>query len=562
MQNKETEYLIPTVNIARFNQEMAILAKRANKLGFNTIEYTDHGYAEKKVKGKIIPCRRITVIGEPPVINGWHFVAKLEHISEETNSTLILRAGQNSVDLQQFKDCQPNCEHCKVNRNRKSTFVLYNPNANALKQVGSSCLGDFLKTDSPQKAAAYAELLLEVDNLLGVVDDELDSDEENASRNTGYLALDEVLAHTLSHLSSNGYISRASAAEQRLVPTATYIEKSIYTTPISALNFNQEELDTILAWLKSDALQERTSGSEFFYNIQTLAEAKWVPVNRLGLAVAIVPAYQNFIKQHEKIANAPKSEYLGTPGEKLTQLKVKLNGTHSFNTNWGLNTLYFFEDEQGNKISWNNSGQGLSARKGESFHITGTVKQHKLYRDQEQTVLQRVTAHEDKLVQAILDNKTNDALKLLKQPTNIDYRFNLGYDDNLSFLMLASQKSNPQIVEALLKAGADTRLQNNHGHAGFYAVLFSEGDYTSQQKSIECLDLLLKADCLLLDVPNKSNENLLAILDYQSLLKNGLDAELAKQYQGLLNDYGYLETEPALTADDEDDDDADYSPGF
>ena len=78
-----------------------------------------------------------------------------------------------------------------------------------------------------------------------------------------------------------------------------------------------------------------------------------------------------------------KSEYVGEVGEKLT-IEVSHKGATSFDTQFGLMTIFFFEDEKGNRIIWRTGSAGVEDFEGTKT-MTATVKEHSIYRDQRQT---------------------------------------------------------------------------------------------------------------------------------------------------------------------------------
>lgn len=97
----------------------------------------------------------------------------------------------------------------------------------------------------------------------------------------------------------------------------------------------------------------------------------------------------------------PVSEYLGEIGKRL-EIEVTLVDVVSWEvpsyTPWGgeiTKVLYKFEDASGNILVWFTTGFGLDAQQyqiGSIFKIKGTVKEHKEYQGNKQTVLQRVKA--------------------------------------------------------------------------------------------------------------------------------------------------------------------------
>lgn len=93
-----------------------------------------------------------------------------------------------------------------------------------------------------------------------------------------------------------------------------------------------------------------------------------------------------------KDANAPKtdSEYIGSVGDKL-ELNAKYLQCHTFETHYTyygeLNYIYVFAVD-GNTVTWKTT-KWLDLEEGNDYQIKGTVKEHKEYRGDKQTVLTR-----------------------------------------------------------------------------------------------------------------------------------------------------------------------------
>ena len=127
-------------------------------------------------------------------------------------------------------------------------------------------------------------------------------------------------------------------------------------------------------------------------------------------------AYADSHKSEEdKDKNIKMSDYLGNVGEKIT-VTAKLIKEYTYDTNYGYyggtSTIYTFEDDNGNKILWTTSSMPYVNDKpiesGKTYTITGTVKEHKEYKGEKETVLTRckLTAATNESVD--VDNKEFD----------------------------------------------------------------------------------------------------------------------------------------------------------
>ncbi len=130
---------IPSPNLNKFQDKWEKLVRRANKLGVVPPTYTITGEVPRshkvrrehfdEVKNKtvwvdeeVVMIYHLVTIDHPKVVvpGGWEFVATLEH-TEEGNITHNI----SGKDLpNEYRDCEPWCDHCKVRRNRKDTYVL------------------------------------------------------------------------------------------------------------------------------------------------------------------------------------------------------------------------------------------------------------------------------------------------------------------------------------------------------------------------------------------------------------------------------------------------------
>jgi hypothetical protein len=97
------------------------------------------------------------------------------------------------------------------------------------------------------------------------------------------------------------------------------------------------------------------------------------------------------------------SQYVGETGKRMT-VQATYIGSASFEvksfTGYGTDTMHIhmFKDADGNKLIWKTAtalgtwlenGEWLHHEEGELVQVTGTVKEHKEYRDEKQTALTR-----------------------------------------------------------------------------------------------------------------------------------------------------------------------------
>lgn len=83
-----------------------------------------------------------------------------------------------------------------------------------------------------------------------------------------------------------------------------------------------------------------------------------------------------------------KSQYMGVLGERL-EITVKVTKAKEIEGAFGVQTLYVLEDDCGNVYVWVTSSQKTVLEAGETYKLRGTVKTHKTYHGENQTVLIR-----------------------------------------------------------------------------------------------------------------------------------------------------------------------------
>ena len=81
-----------------------------------------------------------------------------------------------------------------------------------------------------------------------------------------------------------------------------------------------------------------------------------------------------------------ESEYVGSIGERL-ELFLMVEKTIELDGNYGRSTMHIMRDDCGNSYVWTTASKTWSV--GSEHHIKGTVKDHRKYRNQCQTILTR-----------------------------------------------------------------------------------------------------------------------------------------------------------------------------
>ena len=112
----------------------------------------------------------------------------------------------------------------------------------------------------------------------------------------------------------------------------------------------------------------------------------WEDVSDDGITVKDEDKVKAFVET--LIFEPGTSEYVGAIGQRL-ELNLTVTNAIELDGNYGRSTMHIMEDDDGNIFVWSTSAKTLA--EGSTFHCKGTVKDHRVYRNNKQTVLTRCT---------------------------------------------------------------------------------------------------------------------------------------------------------------------------
>jgi hypothetical protein len=393
-------YRIPAANVARLQAAIADIAKKAAKVAARgaladatPITLTVGPVIRTETPGRrpgdapiVTLHHECTVTGGAPRLAGWAFAATLQH---EGAGTILRSVPGVEIDLARFRDAGPVCEHCNLDRRRGDTFVVVHDDG-TVRQVGRTCLGEFLGTESPEAVARMAELLAAAGEAC-----------EGAEESGGYAGAEEIadladyLAHVACMIRLGGWVSRTAARDRgdaMATADAAWNNRFPHTPAERAAVVTPTEQDATLAaaalaW--GAGLDERTDLSDYEHNLR-VALASGVVRHRLaGIVASVVPAYQRAMGQERERASRPVSTHVGTVGKRETWFAT-LERIFSFDTDYGALHVHKFRTAEGAILVWKTGSVLLGdAAIGQEHTVTGSVKKHDEYKGEAQTILTR-----------------------------------------------------------------------------------------------------------------------------------------------------------------------------
>jgi hypothetical protein len=403
-------YWIPEYNLKPLSEKLDKINRKAEKLGSFGIQYRETGNSkveergtgryhitlesapeQVEIKAKIL-LREVEVTGLAPKLNGWTFIATLEHANELGNVLRVVPGYEGELP-KKFRDASAeNCDHCHTRRQRNDTYVLNHENGR-WAQVGSTCLKDFLGYNDPHGAARFCEMLFQVGEAC-----------QSASQGGGgsgeYLDdLVDFLAHCNAQIRHGGFVSRK--AEREAAESGQYGVRSTASAALYVLHpgMNAKILPwerptdedrafavKVADWCMALAARDPNTLNDFMHNLKVATATGYVGARKAGIAAAAVGAYR---RETEPKDDFSKSRHLGKLGERV-EGNAKLLKIHMFDGQFGTTYLHRFLTEGGNVAVWFAS-KSSGMVEGQSYRIKGTVKKHDIRDGIAQTVLSRVT---------------------------------------------------------------------------------------------------------------------------------------------------------------------------
>jgi hypothetical protein len=407
-----TVYQVVLDNIPLLEKKVAKVNKIAAKLGCPPVVVTMSEIKFKEIvkatedgrqikTGEYVEYYDVEIVGSAPIIAGWKFIGTLSHDYKDA----VLRAVPNEVIPAKYFTATPDqCDHCNKIRQRRDTYVVQNIETGETKQVGKSCVRDFLGHNNPENIGKYLDYIADIGS------EDFDEDRPFA-RNRLNVPIMTLAGHIARCLRVYGFVSRKAAESNKCWATADAVElsydgekgtepnKKVFKEPPTAEDFEVGKKG--IEFLRN----EMEVKSEFQHNIKTIANNDYIAYRDIGMTAygmqSWLQAKEMAVKEQKAKENRKPSEYVGKVGERIVA-KVKVEFHTTFEGAFGTTHLFKMADENDNVFAWFGSGDakevlGNLKSRDEFVTIKGTVKKQEVYKDVKQTMLTRVAIFEEKV---------------------------------------------------------------------------------------------------------------------------------------------------------------------
>lgn len=366
-----TTYAMNTTQYDRFVGKLEALNRKAEKLGIAPTEMINVKRYNVTNESEVIPMVSFELVAHPVRLNGWQLVAVLDlSLGSALLRKLPSAYGIDIPDI--FLDMDAHyCEHCHTKRQRKFSFIVLHEESNEFRQIGSSCLIDYVGHVNAEKIAQHCAMY------------DIEA-QARAKDNTmhGPRLFDLATVVALGLEDDRGYISNKQAKADRdnglvAYSTASHVMNCLADRLLPS-NASVAHAEEIIRW----AFERFSSPSnDYEYAIKVILDAGTVTDRFIGYAVSIIGAY----KASQVKAVQPESRHIGEIGKPIVGV-LTVTYVKEIDSQYGPSLLVV--GKIGND-SVKFFSKDFSIEKGDRYNLKGKVKAHEFYKE-EQTVLNYV----------------------------------------------------------------------------------------------------------------------------------------------------------------------------
>jgi hypothetical protein len=326
----------------------------------------------------------ITINGPVVKLAGWELMGRVDF-----EDGMVIVSSRPGIELPVvYRSTNCNCEHCNINRNRLAVFV-FRHESGEYKQVGRTCLKDFLGTDP--------DVVLWASSGYGNIVDDIDAELSGSTSRSDSVSLMSVMVASAYTVRLNGFVSRQRANEANVCATADTVSYLLFSndpkkeyTPTDA---DYTKAKVVIEWVQSEWSTLGDSATEYQYNAVELTQRDIIGIRRIGIVASLVAAYDRAMIKVAETKNQVNG-HVGTVGKRDT-FNTQYLGENWFDTAYGRMVIARFATEQGilvykgNAPFWSDMVAPGALVAGGALTIMGTIKEHGDYKGTKQSIIQR-----------------------------------------------------------------------------------------------------------------------------------------------------------------------------
>jgi len=291
---------------------------------------------------------------EPVRLNGWSFVATIQHLGEDGNIVRSMPGFTGQLPMG-FRTDKATCNHCNLSRRRHDTYVLQHEEGH-FARIGSGCLVDYLGDRSAENIVALANFR---DAMAGLLADDLGEEYESFGGGERYVDPVDYLAGVALVIATFGWCSRKVAQECNKEATASTAWDLFFPrkrapgqpppviTRADITDAHRAEAALAIEWAR--AIPADTE-SDFLHNVRVVAGLPYWSDRETGIGAAVLMSFQ---KEQERLKRMEwerlqPSVALGEVGQRfgagkgkkaVAPLLARVTGTYKMDGDYGLTTI-------------------------------------------------------------------------------------------------------------------------------------------------------------------------------------------------------------------------------
>jgi len=395
---------LPSFRLEALEGALKKLGKKAVKLGcvppsFRVVAERMVDVSEDRKYPQMVAYSDLEITYEIlAVAGGWKFLASIETV-DRVDGVARNRVNGPGLDEQVAKGyitMEQKCDHCGHNRKRNQTYIVQNE-AGEVKQIGSSCLRDYMGVDP---AAAVAGLSFDAAIKSIGEDEEVWGRGSNAPR---VMPLDEFAAATLSLVSKNGFVNAQAAELGNQVKTGNDVVTLLLDNNPKLADWRSKMAPTDEHKVQAAAVLQRLTDrilpsyranpaalDQFSFKFGILLNKGFVGVKDAQLAAAAI-YFESGKVAKENAGGEVKNEWLpGAAVGSKVEVKATISMVKGLETAFGYSTLVKFVTDDGFPVTTFYSGNAQEFNAGSKVTVKGTVKRLEDGKFGKQTLLTRV----------------------------------------------------------------------------------------------------------------------------------------------------------------------------
>lgn len=400
-------YQVALNRLPRLRENLKKLNKRAGKLGAEPFTMTlgrrGEEFLEDRSEGRaaLIQWIEVTLTGRYVALGDYRIKAVMNHRDEVYSAVGSFRIPSRYIN------CAPDCDHCKLKRERATTYLLADREGN-LAHVGRSCLEDFTG-HSPEHALSATSIFEEFRAQM----DQSDPDDGPSAtvRYEAALPILPFLAVIARRIRTAGWVSGSTArsnAELGIEPSvstagAAMDELKRFRLSPDRLTLDAVEVDdedralatAAIAYAREKyaALDDQPYIEAFDATMRALVRSELFITRLAGMAAYTARMYiSEVVEPPLRARREANSDYVGVEKERReftvrVERLIPVSGYMAGSTTM----IHILSDENGNQLKWaNNGGASSDLVAGHAYVVKATVKKHEAYNNVRQTHLTRV----------------------------------------------------------------------------------------------------------------------------------------------------------------------------